>query len=193
MGEFKAIDLKPEDTQLIQQTAQVAYEASQSISKIWLPSLEDAIEEVRDSFKAEDGISRVLVKGDTVAAWVGAFPLFGKVVEIHPLLVHPAYQKQGLGKRMVTDVIDWAKQRGALTLSVSTSDETQATSLSGVNLYENPGEAIANFHMLKPHPVGFWLKMGFSIIGVLPDVDGRGIPSILLAQPLQPSVKTSSV
>ena len=193
MENARIVDLNPEDAGSIQQTAQLAYEASQSISKIWLPSLDDAIEEVQDSFETEDGISRVLMVGDRVAAWIGAAPTFGKIIEIHPLLVHPAYQQQGLGKRLVTHVIDWAQQRGALTLSVSTSDETQATSLSGVNLYENPGEAIANFHIVKSHPVGFWLKMGFSIIGVLPDVDGIGIPSIMLAQSLQPFARFPSV
>lgn len=186
MEDFRIVDLNPEDTQLIQQTAKVAYEAAQSVSKIWLPSLEDVIEEVQDGFEREDGISRVMMVGNTVAAWIGAFPLFGKVAEIHPLLVHPVYQKQGLGKRMVANIIDWAQHQGALTLSVSTSDETQATSLSGVDLYKDIGDAIAHFHTVKPHPVGFWLAIGFSIIGVLPDAESKGMPSIMLAKPLSP-------
>ena len=128
MNNFRIVDLKPEDTQLIQQTGQLALETSQSISKIWLPTLEDALEEVHDSLEEEDGISWVLMDNDTVVAWIGAFPMFGKIVEIHPLLVHMTYQNQGLGRRLVTDVTTWARQQSVLTLFLSTSDETNATS-----------------------------------------------------------------
>ncbi|MGG6240963.1 GNAT family N-acetyltransferase [Nodosilinea sp. AN01ver1] len=185
MQPFRIVDLIPEDKELIQQTAQIAFEASQSISKIWLPTVEAAIEEVHESLKRE-GISQVLLDGDRVAAWVGASLQFSeRVLEIHPLIVARAYQGNGLGRRMVNHVEAWARQRGALTLWIGTSDETRATSLSGVDLYENPGAAIANFHQLAPHPCGFWLRLGFCIVGILPDAEGVGKPSIMMAKPLQ--------
>ena len=186
MDDFPIVDLKPEDTALIQQTAQIAYETSQTISKIWLPDMDAALEEVYDSLNQDEGVSRVLLIDNTVAAWIGIFPLYSKIVEIHPLIVNPAYQNRGLGRRMVAQAIAWAERRGALTLFVGTSDETMATSLSllGIGLYGNPGGAIANFHQLKSHPCGFWLKMGFRIVGVLPDAEGPGMPNIMLAKPL---------
>lgn len=185
MEPFRIVDLTPEDTQLIQQTAQVAYEASQSISKIWLPSVEAALEEVYESLERE-GISQVLLDGNRVAAWIGASLQFsGRVVEIHPLIVARAYQGKGLGRQMVNHVEAWARQQGAFTLWIGTSDKTHATSLSGVNLYENPGIAISSFHQVAPHPCGFWLRLGFRIVGVLPDAEGFGKPSIMMAQPLQ--------
>lgn len=185
MEPFRIVDLTPEDAELIQQTAQVAYEASQSISKIWLPTVEAAIEEVHESLERE-GISQVLLDGDWVVAWVGASLQFsGRVVEIHPLVVARAYQGNGLGRLMVNHVEAWARQRGALTLWIGTSDETNATSLSGVDLYENPGATIAEFHQIALHPCGFWLRLGFRIVGVLPDAEGIGRPSIMMAKPLQ--------
>jgi len=185
MEPFRIVDLTPEDAKLIQQTAQVAYEASQSISKIWLPTVEAAIEEVHESLERE-GISQVMLDGDQVAAWIRASLQFsGRVVEIHPLIVARAYQGKGLGRRMVNQVEAWTRQQGALTLWIGTSDETNATSLAGVDLYENPGTAIANFQQVAPHPCGFWLRLGFRIVGILPDAEGIGKPSIMMAKPLQ--------
>ncbi len=185
MEPFRIADLKPEDAELIRQTAQVAYEASQSISKIWLPTVEAAMEEVHESLE-RDGISRVLMEGDRVVVWAGAFRQFsGRVVEIHPLIVARADQGKGWGRQMVSHVEDWAREQGALTLLIGTSDETNATSLSGVDLYGNPGTAIASFHQVAPHPCGFWWRLGFRIVGVLPDAEGIGKPNILMAKSLQ--------
>ena len=184
MNACRIVDLTPESTELIQQTAVIAHKASQSISKIWLPTVEEAIEEIYDSFN-DDGISRVLMDGDLVLAWVGAVPQFdGRVVEIHPLIVAQEHQGRGLGRQMVNCVEAWAQAQGALTLWVGTSDETNATSLSEANLYENPGEAIANFRLLATHPCGFWLKLGFQITGILPDAEGVGKPNIILSKAL---------
>ena len=86
--------------------------ASQSISKIWLPTVEAAIEEVHESLERE-GISQVMLDGDQVAAWIGASLQFsGRVVEIHPLIVARAYQGKGLGRRMVNQVEAWTRQQG---------------------------------------------------------------------------------
>jgi aminoglycoside 6'-N-acetyltransferase I len=184
MEPFRIVDLTTQDTELIQQTAQVAYEASQSISKIWLPTVEAAVEEIDESFE-RNGISQVLLDGERVAAWVGAFPQFSsRVVEIHPLIVAKAYQGRGLGRWMVNQVEAWARGQGALTLWIGTSDETNATSLAGVNLYENPGDAISSFRQLAAHPCGFWLKLGFQIVGVMPDAEGMGKPNIMMAKSL---------
>jgi aminoglycoside 6'-N-acetyltransferase I len=149
MERFRIVGLNPEDAGLIQQAAQIAFETSQSISKIWLPTVEVAMEKVHESLERE-GISQVLVDGNRVVAGVGAFRQFsGRVVEIHPLIVARAEQGKDLGRRMVNHVEAWGREQGALTLLIGTSDETNATSLSGVDLYGNVGDAIANFHQLE--------------------------------------------
>jgi aminoglycoside 6'-N-acetyltransferase I len=184
MNPFRLVDLTSANNALIQQTAHVAYAASQSLSTTWLPTIADAVEEVLESLSHE-GISHVLLDQQRVVAWVSAFPQFnGRVVEIHPLIVAQAYQGQGWGRRMVNHVEAWAKAQGALTLWLSTSDEANATSLSDCDLYADPGDAIARFHQSAPHPCGFWQKLGFQIVGVLPDAEGRGQPSIMLAKSL---------
>lgn len=32
------------------------------------------------------------------------------------------------------------------------------------------------------HAVGFWLRMGYSLVGITPDAEGPGMPSINLAK-----------
>jgi aminoglycoside 6'-N-acetyltransferase I len=58
------------------------------------------------------------------------------------------------------------------------------TSLSGVDLFTNVLEAIATIQNFKGHPYAFYQKLGFVIVGVLPDANGLGKPDILMAKSL---------
>lgn len=59
------------------------------------------------------------------------------------------------------------------------------TTLSGQNLYADlPGLTfrLANVNDSKPHASGFYLKNGYTAIGVIPDANGPGKPDILMAK-----------
>ncbi len=56
------------------------------------------------------------------------------------------------------------------------------TSLSGVDLYSNVLEHLANIKNLRGHPYAFYQKLGFVIVGVLPDANGVGKPDIFMAK-----------
>ena len=56
------------------------------------------------------------------------------------------------------------------------------TSLSNIDLYENLFEKITNIKNIKGHPFEFYQKMGYAIIGVIPDANGIGKPDILMAK-----------
>ena len=56
------------------------------------------------------------------------------------------------------------------------------TSLSQVDLYKNTWEHITNIRNLKGHPFEFYQKMGFTIIGVIPDANGWNKPDIMMAK-----------
>ena len=56
------------------------------------------------------------------------------------------------------------------------------TSLSNVNLYENLLERIRDIKNFKGHPYEFYLKLGYKIIGVIPDANGLGKPDIFLGK-----------
>ena len=110
------------------------------------------------------------------------FRVYGSVWEFHPLLVDVAHHRRGLGSRLVLDLEEHAARAGAGVLFVSTSDETGATSLSGTDLYADPVGALARFEVSESPAVAFWVRMGFSLVGLLPDAEGLGNPSIHLAK-----------
>jgi aminoglycoside 6'-N-acetyltransferase I len=82
----------------------------------------------------------------------------------------------------VADLELRVRARGGLTLWVGTDDEIGMTSLAGVDLYPNVLEHLARIQNLKGHPYEFYQKLGFAVIGVMPDAKGWGKPDIYLAK-----------
>ena len=74
--------------------------------------------------------------------------------------------------------------QGGLTLWLGTDDEDDGTTLSNVDLYPNVWEHIADIRNLKGHSYEFYQKLGFVIVGVLPDANGLGKPDIFMAKRL---------
>jgi len=179
------LDLLPDAKDYIQQTARVVLEGFKALTPGTWETPEDALEEIQSLF-GEGRISRIAVEGDTVLGWVGAlnegYPLV--TWELHPLVVHPDYQGKGVGRALVADIEDQARQRGAHTMYLGTDDETNLTSLSGVNLYDNLWQHIATIENRGNHPFTFYQKMGYTIVGVIPDANGLGKPDILMAKRL---------
>jgi aminoglycoside 6'-N-acetyltransferase I len=150
--------------------------------KAW-PTLEAAQQEVLNSL-AEDKISRVAMdQTGKVLGWIGGISQYnGHVWEVHPLVVAADYRRQGIGRILLSDLEEQVRQQGGLTLWLGTDDETNMTSLSGVNLYPNLWEKIRDIQNLRNHPYQFYQKCGFEIVGVMPDANGRGKPDIYMAK-----------
>lgn len=184
---MRIIDLQPNDEQSIGQVAEILTEA---LPTGW-PDLESALEEVRESF-GEDRISRVAVDEDgAVLGWIGGIEQYdGHVWELHPLAVRSDKRGQGIGAALVRDLEALVRERGASTLWLGSDDETDQTTLSGINLYPNVWEHIARIRNLRGHPYEFYQKQGFVIVGVLPDANGPGKPDIYLAKSLLPPKTT---
>jgi aminoglycoside 6'-N-acetyltransferase I len=70
-------------------------------------------------------------------------------------------------------------------LMLGSDDQDNMTSLSGVDLYQNTWQHIANIQNLKGHPYEFYQKLGYAIIGVVPDANGIGKPDILMAKRIE--------
>ena len=49
--------------------------------------------------------------------------LLDESVHLHELDVHPDYARQGLGRRLIATVADWARARGATALTLTTFDD----------------------------------------------------------------------
>ena len=127
----------------------------------------------------------MLLDGDDPVGWIGAFE-DEHAWEIHPIAVSPAAQRRGYGLRLVEDVIDLARTAGAVSVWAGTSDETGSTSFSTLGLYGDPASAFGPWSAHPQHPVNFWFKTGFSLVGVLPDDEGLGKPGLHFAKRIVP-------
>ena len=113
-------------------------------------------------------------------------PSYGENVwELHPLVVRPDAQRRGIGRALVADLEERVGERGGHTLWLGTDDETNMTTLSGVDLYPDVLEHLGNMKNLRGHPYEFYQRLGFSIVGVMPDANGPGKPDIYMAKRLR--------
>ena len=68
------------------------------------------------------------------------------------------------------------------SVQLGSDDETNMTSLSGIDLYPDVWRHVQQIRNLRRHPYTFYQKCGFVIVGVVPDANGFGKPDILLAK-----------
>jgi len=143
----------------------------------------EGLAEVHDIL--DRGFARAALDDDDaqVLGWIGGLPEYdGHVWELHPLVVRPDRQKQGLGRALVADFEQQVAQRGGLTITLGSDDEDNMTSLAGCDLYDDLWGRIARIQNLKRHTYAFYQKLGYTITGVVPDANGRGKPDILMAK-----------
>src|SRR3989440_1030477 len=177
------VDLHSDDESAIHQVAMLLVEGfALNWPEAW-PDLESAVEEVRESFEA-GRISRVALDEDgTVLGWISGISQYrGHVWELHPLVVRVNQQGKGIGRALVTDLEGRVKERGGLTITLGTDDVSQQTTLAGINLFPHVWEHVTHIKNLKRHPYEFYQKLGFVIVGVMPDANGLGKPDILMAK-----------
>ncbi len=180
---MQIIDLTSDNEKAIQQCAELLYKSFQDTAPEAWPTIGDALEEVRDSL-AEDRISRIaLDDNENVMGWIGGIETYsGHAWELHPLVVRESLRGKGIGSALVQELETIAKANGAITLYFGTDDEDGRTSLSNVNLYPDVWAHIANIENRKNHPYEFYQKLGFVIVGVIPDANGLGKPDIFMAK-----------
>jgi aminoglycoside 6'-N-acetyltransferase I len=184
---MKIITLTKKEERLVQQAAQLLVEAfREHWAEAW-PTLEDGLREVEEMLDAER-ICRAAVGDDgNLLGIIGGLPQYdGHVWELHPLAVQPSAQGRGIGKALIEDFEEQVRQRGGLTITLGSDDEDNMTSLSGVDLYENPWEKIRDIRNFKRHPFEFYRKMGYIITGVVPDANGIGKPDIIMSKRIKP-------
>lgn len=179
--------LVPENEARIKEVAQILWEGFGEFWPDAYPTLESAMQEVRASLEG-GRISRVAVTpSGELRGWISAAPQYkGRVWELHPLVVKKEYRRQGIGRALVEDLVRQVKARGGLTIWLGTDDSCNMTSLSGVDLFPGVLNHLVNIKNLHEHPFEFYQKVGFEIIGVMPDANGPGKPDILMGMPVRP-------
>jgi len=185
-GIMRIIDLTLDNQQLVHQAAELLVVGFRENWPDAWPNIEEALAEVRDVI-APDHIARAAVAPDgTLLGWVGGLPEYeGNVWELHPIVVRPSLQGQGIGRALIADLEEQVRLRGGLTIMLGTDDVTGMTTLSNVDLYEDLPQKIASIRNLQGHPYEFYQKCGYTIIGVMPDANGHGKPDIYMGKRVQ--------
>ena len=138
--------------------------------------------EVDTFFTDPERAALAAIKDGHVIGWIGAICTYDHGWELHPLCVDPEHHGRGLGTLLVRALESAARAENVLTLYVGADDEIGATSVSGVDLFADTPSHIGGLKARPPHPLGFYRKMGFVVVGLMPDVNGPGKPDILLAK-----------
>lgn len=149
------------------------------------PTLADALEEVAECLSEEMICLGAFAADGRLLGWIGGRPEYdGNVWELHPLVVDPMQQGQGLGRALVRALEAAAAARGGQTMLIGTDDEDGMTSLGFVDLYDDLPGRLAGIRNLRDHPFGFYQRLGYTVVGVIPDANGPGKPDILMARRL---------
>jgi aminoglycoside 6'-N-acetyltransferase I len=177
------IPLTTDDPAADQQAAALLVSAFQEHWPNAWPDLDAALEEVYECLDP-DNICLAAVDDDgRVLGWIGARPAYGVTGwELHPLVVDPARQGEGIGRALVTALEAEVYARGGVAIFLGSDDEDGMTSLAGVDLYPDLAGHIAAIRNLKRHPFEFYQKLGYTIVGVIPDANGVGKPDIMMAK-----------
>ena len=180
---MRITDLSPEDERSIHQAATLLVDGFRMHWPSAWPDMTAALAEVREAL-ASGKICRVaLDETGAVLGWTGGIPGYGgNVWELHPLVVRPDRQGQGIGRALVADLEAQVRARGGLTLWLGSDDEDGMTSLAGADLYDDLPGHLRHIRNLKGHPYEFYRKCGFIVAGVVPDANGPGKPDILMAK-----------
>ncbi|HEX6711322.1 MAG TPA: GNAT family N-acetyltransferase [Rubrobacter sp.] len=183
MPRFSILDLAQGDEETVRRAASLLVEGFKDNWPDAWPTEDEALEEVREAL-GEGRICRVAVDdGGEVLGWIGGIPSYdGNVWELHPLVVRPDLQRRGIGRALVADLEARVRERGAFTIWLGSDDDTGMTTLSGVDLYPNVLEHLARIENLRGHPYEFYQRLGFSIVGAMPDANGPGKPDIYMAK-----------
>jgi len=122
---------------------------------------------------APERISRVAGEGDEVLGWVGGLQRYrGHFWEVHPLVVKSERQQQGIGRALVADLEERVLERGAHTVFLG----------ADYLLYPDVLQAIRD---AGRHQYEFYQKLGYVIVGVVPDANGFG--NIYMAKRIGPA------
>lgn len=186
---FTIEDLDKSDVPRVEATARLLHIAF-SPQGAWT-TMGEASQEVLDSL-GPDRISRVAVDIDGgVLGWIGAIRQYdGLVWELHPIVVAELQRRRGVGRALLLDLEKILAARGALTLWAGADDLSGETSLGGIDLYRELPSTLHGVKSWGNHPLPFYRRLGFEVIGVMPDANGAGRPDIFLGKRLVQGITT---
>lgn len=167
------------------QLIQAAQILTDSLPIGW-PTLQDAMDEIKERLIPENTLLAAVENGFVIGLGGILAPTYnGNVFELHPLAVRSDKRNRGIARTIVTALEDVARRQGGLTIYLGADDEigNGETSFANVDLFDDLPGKINNF-TAGTHQSGFYLKLGYKIIGVMPNANGVGKPDIYFGKGL---------
>ena len=180
---MRIVDLTPDDRPNMDAAAALLVDGFSDTGSLAWQTHEQAMVSVHESLE-QGRVTRIaLDRSGELLGWIGGIPAYdGHVWELHPLVVARRNRGRGIGRALVADLEEQVRRRGCLTLYLGTDDENERTSLGGEDLYPDVLGALGTIRNLRDHPFEFYRKIGFVIVGAVPDANGPGKPDILMAK-----------
>jgi aminoglycoside 6'-N-acetyltransferase I len=173
--EFATLD----DTQLAQ-AARVLRDALPSPTAYKALDVAEAeVARVRDH---ADRFGYAALVGSELAGWLGAVRAYSHSLELHPLVVDGPRRRRGLGKALLAALEKRARADGYLALHLGADDDFGGTSLFGVDLFPDVLDKARKITASDRHPLEFYRRCGFEVVGLIPHANGHGKPDILMSK-----------
>lgn len=151
-------------------------------SPAW-PTLAAATQEFREC--CSDGYFCLGVEFQgQLGAWGGIRPLYDRVWEVHPVVVDPEFQGRGLGRKLLEALEEAGRNQGLEGLLLGTDDELGETSVADLEPGQTLEESVQFFRRMSEarnlggHPLEFYKKCGYRLVGLVPRANGRGRPDL---------------
>jgi aminoglycoside 6'-N-acetyltransferase I len=114
-----------------EQAADILIRALDHVPGAW-KTMNEAHEEIDLRRNSADWVGLAAMDGGAVVGWIGGIGGgHPHAWELHPLVVAPAFQRKGIGTRLVTALEDAARVKGIITLYAGSDDDFGGTNIYG--------------------------------------------------------------
>ncbi|MGH7022754.1 MAG: GNAT family N-acetyltransferase [Caulobacteraceae bacterium] len=177
---FTIVDFAKLNRKQLADAARILREALPSPDAYKAPGEAEA--EVAKLSERADRFGLAALTGGKLVGWVGAIRAYSHSLELHPMAVDPPRQRTGVGAALIEALAKKARAEGFVAIHLGADDDFGGTNLFGQQVF---GDVIAKAGEItadERHPLNFYRRCGFEIVGLIPDANGPGKPDILMAK-----------